>query len=169
MKITPIFFLLLFLSASCTQTIYLVRHAEKASAENTSDMMDKDPPLTVQGKERTEALREILKTKKIGHVFSTNTVRTKATAAPVSTYFSLETEIYAARPDSSFIARLRSLQKNALVVGHSNTLDDIINQLCGSVKIATTLKETEYDNLFIVKRKKSKMIFTKRKYGTATP
>ncbi len=169
MKIIPIFFSLLFLSASCTQTIYLVRHAEKASGENTSDMMDKDPPLTVQGKERAEALREILKTKKLGHVFSTNTVRTKATAAPISTYFSLETEIYPARPDSSFIARLISLQKNTLVVGHSNTLDDIINQLCGSVKIATELKETEYDNLFIVKRKKNKMIFEKRKYGTATP
>ncbi len=131
-------------------------------------MMDKDPPLTVQGKRRAEALRELLKGKKIGHVFTTNTVRTRATAEPVSGYFFLEPEIYPARPDSSFIIRLQSLKENSLVIAHSNTINDIVNQLCGSVKIATDLPETEYDNLFIVKRKKNKMIFEKRKYGIAS-
>jgi len=51
------------------------------------------------------------------------------------------------------------------VVGHSNTVDDIVNKLCGQVKIASDLNDGEYDNLFVVKIKGKKIVFDKRKYG----
>ena len=72
--------------------------------------------------------KEILKTKKIGYIFSTNTIRTRSTAEPVRAYFNLATEAYPPVPDSAFIARLKSLKKNTLIVGHSNTVDDIVNK-----------------------------------------
>ncbi len=158
-----LFFSLSLLLTACTSSFYIVRHAEKAVAEGT--MMSNDPPLTEAGKERAENLKEKLKTKKIGYVFSTKTIRTTSTAEPVRAYYNLVTETYSPSQDTAFINRLRSLKKNALIVGHSNTVDDIVNKLCGSIKIAGDLPETEYDNLFIVKKKGRKMSFENKKYG----
>jgi len=94
MKPFLIFFSISLLFSACTRTFYIVRHAEKAMADGNDAMMSKDPPLTEPGKERAEALKEIVKTKKIGYVFSTNTNRAQATAEPVRTYFNLVTETY---------------------------------------------------------------------------
>jgi len=165
MKFLLIFFSLALLLTSCSQTFYIVRHAEKAAAGNNTAMMSDNPPLTEAGKERAEALKNLLKPKKIGTVFSTNTLRTKSTAEPTRAYFNLVTETYLPVPDSSFIIRLKSLKKNSLIVGHSNTIDDIVNKLCGSTKIPGDLAETEYDNLFVVKKKGRKMSFEAKKFG----
>lgn len=159
-----ILLLLPLLLIACSHTFYVVRHAEKATT-NGNNMMSNDPSLTEAGKERAEALKEILETKKIAHIFSTNTIRTKATAEPTRAYFNLVTEIYTPAPDSVFINKLKSLKKNTLIVGHSNTVDDVVNKLLGTIKIPADLKETEYDNLFIVKKKKGKMSFENKKYG----
>ncbi len=147
---------------SCGHSYYIVRHAEKATAEAN---MSSDVPLTDKGKERAEALKDILKDEKIAYIFSTNTIRTKSTAQPTANYFNLPTETYNPRPDSAFISLLKSKKKNTLIVGHSNTVDDIVNKLCGETKIAGDLPETEYDNLFVVKKKGKKMVFLEKKYG----
>ena len=81
--------------------------------------MSSDVPLTEKGKQRAEALKEVLKDKKIAYVFSTNTIRTKSTAQPTADYFHLTTEMYGPRRDSAFINLLRSKKKNTLIVGHS--------------------------------------------------
>ena len=176
MKNYLLFFSLSLLLTACTRTFYIVRHAEKAVADGNDGMMSKDPPLTETGKQRAEALKEILKTKKIGYVFSTNTIRTRSTAEPLRDYFNLVTETYSLIPDSVFIARIKSLKKNILIVGHSNTVDDIVNKLCGQIIIHADLKDTEYDNLFVVKMKGRKMNFVRkdsygenRKYGKPSP
>ncbi|MGZ8558691.1 MAG: SixA phosphatase family protein [Chitinophagaceae bacterium] len=174
MKNYLLFFSLTLLLTACSHTsYYIVRHAEKASANGNDAMMGKDPPLTEAGKLRAEALKEMVKTKKIGYVFSTNTIRTRSTAEPVRAYFNLVTETYSPMPDSSFISRIKSLKKNTLIVGHSNTVDDIVNKLCGSIKITADLGDTEYNNLYIVTRKGRKMNFVRKdllgetkKYGT---
>lgn len=166
---TPLFIFVLFLFlSSCTSTVYIVRHAEKA-APSGEGMMRTDPPLTEEGKQRAEALKQELQSQQIAYIFSTNTQRTRATAEPIRAFFDLTTEIYAPAPDPVFINRLRSLKKNALVVGHSNTVDDIVNQLCGKVKIPADLADTEYDNLFVVKKKGKRTIFERRKYGKPSP
>ncbi len=164
MRFFLLFLFISLLSTSCTTSYYIVRHAEKVPAEG-SGAVSSDPPLTDAGKERAEVLKDIMQTKKIGYIFSTNTNRTKSTAEPTRAYFNLETALYSPQADTAFINKLRSLKKNTLVVGHSNTVDDIVNKLCGSIKIPADLKETEYDNLFIVKKKGGKMSFASKKYG----
>ena len=74
--------------------------------------------------------------------------------------------MYGPLPDSMFINKLNTLKKNVLIVGHSNTVDDIVNGLCGEVKIAGDLPETAYDNLFVVVKKRGKLIFRELKYGS---
>lgn len=153
--------LMILVFSSCSHSYYIVRHAEKAAQETN---MSSDVPLTEEGRQRAEALKEILKTKKIAFVFSTNTIRTKSTAQPTADYFHLTTEIYGPRPDSAFIALLKSKKKNTLIVGHSNTVDDVVNMLCGEKKVPGDLPDTEYNNLFIVKYRGKKVSFESRRY-----
>ena len=75
-------------------------------------MMNNNPPLTEAGKQRAEALKEVLKTKKIGYVFSTNTLRTLSTRGTSEELFQPKlTEIYEPVPNESFISHLLSLKK----------------------------------------------------------
>jgi broad specificity phosphatase PhoE len=147
------------LSISCGHTYYVVRHAEK---EASGPNMTSDVPLTKQGQDRAIQLKEILKKKHIQHVFSTNFIRTKSTAQPVADYFHLAVTSYGPRPDSAFIASLRSLKSNTLIVGHSNTIDDIANALSSAKKVSGDLDDSEYNKLFVIKIKGKKAKFEER-------
>jgi broad specificity phosphatase PhoE len=149
-------FIIAALLVSCSHSYYIVRHAEK---ETAGPNMSSEVPLSDKGKERAEALKGILKNKKIGYVFSTNTIRTKSTAQPLADYLGLQIEIYKPVPDSAFIRQLRSLKKNVLIVGHSNTVDDIVNMLCGGKEVAGDLGDNEYNKLFIVKFRGKRTFF----------
>ncbi len=152
----------------CSHTYYVVRHAEKAAA-GSGTMMANDPPLTEAGMQRADALRDSLEHKGIRYIYSTNTQRTRFTAEPLRARLGLQTTLYnPAQPDSAFIATLQSLRKSALIVGHSNTVDDIVNKLCGAQKVAGDLADNEYDNLFVVRYRHffgTKIHFERRKYG----
>lgn len=159
-----------FLLASCSTTIYVVRHAEKATGIDAETMQTiKDPPLTVEGQERALALKQMLSGKNVKHIYSTNTLRTTSTAKPLKELFlNVPLQLYSSKPDSMelFIQQLKTIKKgNTLVVGHSNTVDDIVNKLCGSAVVPGDLKDNEYDNLFIIKRKGDSYSFKREKYG----
>ncbi len=152
----------LFVLSSCGSVRYfIVRHAEKAAPGMGGST---DVPLTPAGEARAAALKEELTRAKIGYVFSTNTQRTKSTARPTADLFSLPINIYGPAPDSAFIAKLKKLDKNTLIVGHSNTVDDIVNKLCGQ-PLLQDLGDNEYDNLFVVTKKRGKFTFLRMKYG----
>ena len=155
---------------SCSNTIYVVRHAEKASGIDMASMKPStDPPLTIEGEERALALKQILGSKNVKHIFSTNTLRTTSTAKPLKElYLGVPIQIYSSRPDSmnAFIQRIKAIKKgDVLIVGHSNTIDDIANKIVGSTVVPGDLNESIYDNLFILKRKGDKYVFTNGKYG----
>ena len=149
---------------SCSRTVYVVRHAEKiTSSDSVGKRTPNDPPLSEAGKVRALVLKNELAGKHIGHIYSTNTIRARSTAEPLSQAIKINIELYS--DIDSLINTIKSDKGNVLVVGHSNTVDDIVNRLCGQVKIESDLKDGEYDNLFIVKIKGKKIIFDKRKYG----
>ena len=152
--------LLLMISCSPT-TYYIVRHAEKeAQAAN----MSSDVPLSAAGSERAIALKTLLQHKKIQHIYSTNTIRTKTTAQPLSEVIGVTIQTYDPR-DTSFIARVKALPKgNVLIVGHSNTVDDLVNGFHPQSGLKD-LPDSQYGDLFILKRKKNSYDFSVSRSG----
>ncbi|HEX4956658.1 MAG TPA: phosphoglycerate mutase family protein [Lacibacter sp.] len=134
-----------------SKTIYIVRHAEKATQ---GPNMTSDVPLSEQGTQRAEKLKMELQQKNIGFIFSTQTIRTTTTAKPLSDAIGVPVQFYNHRDTlDKFIARVNESGKmNVLIVGHSNTVDDLVNKFIGDNTL-TDLPDSVYNRLFIVKRK----------------
>jgi len=138
------YFLLLsaFLSTATAQsTIFIVRHAEKADAT-------KDPDLSEVGRARAEALAKMLKDANITAIYATEFKRTQQTAAPLAKVLGITVTILPAKDNAALIAKLRASTGNALVVGHGDTIPDLIKALGMSDPI--NVAENDYDNLFAV-------------------
>jgi phosphohistidine phosphatase SixA len=151
---------------SCSHTYYVVRHAEKDTGNQGAAMMAVDPRLSEAGKLRAEKLKEILRDKKIANVFATGTIRAKSTAQPTADHFGLAVQLYSIT-DSSFFVQLKKLKSNVLIVGHSNTVKNIVNGLCSEEKIKSDLGDNEYNHLFMVRYKRFfglHIVFTQQKY-----
>ena len=166
-------YLLMIAFSSCSSVkYYIVRHAEKETASpGTTMSTPNDPPLSAAGRVRAIELREALRGKGIRYIFSTNTIRTVSTAQPLNELRgATKIELYNTRDSLDFlIQKLKEIQKgNSLIVGHSNTVDDIVNKLCGETKITGDLPDSEYDNLYIVTKKGKRMKFQNKTYGTPT-
>jgi 2,3-bisphosphoglycerate-dependent phosphoglycerate mutase len=147
MKTILLFFVFIFLT-SCTQTFYIVRHAEKA---DNSD----DPVLSNAGIQRTVLLQNYMADKGIDTVFSSDKKRTILTGLSVA----LEQQIPQivikqgnAIELNKFIARLKKISGNTqiLVVGHTNTIKEIIRGL--TTQIIDDIPESQYGNLYIIKK-----------------
>ena|ERR1041385_7920741 len=155
----------LILLSSCTRTIYVVRHAERMKTPSGT-MVPNDMPLSEAGKVRAFVLRDELQDKHIRHIYSTNTVRTISTADPLSQAININIKIYNTRDSlDQFIEMVRKMKGNTLIVGHSNTVDDIVNKLCNQTKVAGDLPDSVYDNLYILTQKGKKIDFRMKKYG----
>jgi broad specificity phosphatase PhoE len=158
------------LLTACSHTYYVVRHAEKAApSEGTTMSTPNNPPLSQAGTQRAEALKEVLKNKHIDSIFSTNTIRTMTTAEPLRSNRGLAIQTYGPMPDAAFIQRIQHIRKNVLIVGHSNTVDDIVNGLTGAKTIPADLQDSQYDNLFVITVKGKKVKYKLQKFGTPTP
>lgn len=161
-----IFFITVLFLISCkTTSYYIVRHAEKESSTTMSNTtMSSDVPLSDAGKQRAEALKTLLQKENIRHIFSTNYIRTKSTAQPLANAIHVPIETYDPK-DPAFITQLKSLNGNILIVGHSNTVDDLVNQLSGKKQLSGDLPDSEYGDLFIVRKKGNKVSFEKQHFG----
>lgn len=146
MKLTN---LLLFISIglvffSCsTAKIYFVRHAEK------SLVVKVDPPLTAEGEQRALDLKNELERKGIKRIYSTNTIRTISTAKPLATFLSIPIGLYAQDTMPKFLYSLLESGESALVVGHSNTVLKMIQEL-ELLPSQKEIPDSEYDNLYVV-------------------
>jgi broad specificity phosphatase PhoE len=158
--------LLLFFFVSCKSTTYfIVRHAEK---EGSGTMMLSDPPLTVEGEKQAVDLKNFLQGKSIKSIYSTNYARTIATAEPTRKLFGVNLKIYDPRKADQLIEELKKIgDGNVLVVGHSNTVDDVVNGLTGESKMKD-LEDSEYGNVFIVKKKGNNLTFERMKVPQTT-
>jgi broad specificity phosphatase PhoE len=162
---------MVILVVSCgSQRYYVVRHAEKAIVtKDSAGFTASNPPLSEPGQVRAIVLREELKNKHIKHIFSSNYPRTISTAKPLSEMKNdLPIQLYNPSRDSldAFIGRLKAITKGSvLIVGHSNTIDDVVNRLTGMKHVPADLSESTYDNLYIITRKKDTMLFEQKKYG----
>ncbi|MFL6192697.1 MAG: SixA phosphatase family protein [Thermoanaerobaculia bacterium] len=122
------------LPAAALDTLILVRHAEKS--EPWPAELDAFQPLSAAGEKRAEALAALLKSEGIAAVYTSRTTRTLATGMPLVrlTNISITAEDATTKPAemAAFLARLRETHakdRAVLLVGHSNTLPELLVQL----------------------------------------
>jgi phosphohistidine phosphatase SixA len=145
-------------SASAQQTIFVVRHAERADAApspGTAAMTSApaDPPLSAAGRERAARLAVMLRSAGIRRIFSTEFLRTRQTAAPAAEALRLEVVQVPSKDLEGLLAQVRLAKGNALIVGHSNTVPGLLKRL--GIKDDIAIADDEYDNLFVVVRPES--------------
>jgi broad specificity phosphatase PhoE len=136
--------------SATTTTVVLVRHAEKELV--TID----DPPLAAAGERRAERLAQMFGTVRggAGHiegVYVTDARRTQQTAAPLASRLGIRPSVLPASTRSSSVASqvLRDHRgARALIVGHSNTVPEIVKALSGQT--VPPIADDEYDNVYVV-------------------
>jgi phosphohistidine phosphatase SixA len=132
----------LALSSSFSQsTVFIVRHAEKVDDS-------KDAELSETGRARAETLANMLRDAKIGAIYATEFKRTQQTAAPLAKALGLTVTTLPAADQAALVAKLRASTANSLVVGHGNTIPDVIKAL--GISEPVNISESDYDNLFVV-------------------
>jgi phosphohistidine phosphatase SixA len=128
--------------------VFVVRHAERADAG--APKSEPDPDLSAIGHARAQALATTLKDAGISAIFVTPLKRTQQTAAPVAKALGLTPIVVAANDTAGLLERVRAHRGAALVVGHSNTVPDIVKGL--GVDGDVTVGDAEFDRLFVVVR-----------------
>lgn len=136
-------------------TVFLIRHAERA------DEPRQDPPLTEKGVARSQALARLLGNADVKAIYTSQFARTKLTAEPLAkqlgvTATSISLKSNPSNPraiaDESTKETVDKIMSHAggsvLVVGHSNSIPDVIKMLGGDV--VPTIDEKKFDDLFVV-------------------
>ncbi len=135
-------------SVAKSETIYLIRHAEKV------DDGSKDPVLTLQGQQRAHNIADMLSHAGIQHIYSTDYRRTQLTAKPLSEFLGTPVISYDPSQLVDFAEQLKQQTGNVLVVGHSNTTPMLTFLL--SKQSVFNLDEADFDNVFQVVLKDDK-------------
>jgi len=152
-------------------TVFLIRHAER------QDEPRQDPPLTDAGVARSQALARLLSNAGVKAIFTSQFTRTKQTGEPLATKLGLTVTPFTLKLNPSNprqIAEestaevtnkiLERSGQSVLVVGHSNSIPDVIKMLGGD--IVPTIDERKFDDLFIVTvYAKGKAKVVQLKYG----
>src|SRR5436190_3609498 len=134
--------LLLVTGTNAAPFVFIVRHAEKARTG------DKDPDLSLEGRKRADALAHILKDSQITSVFVTEFKRTQKTAAPTAKAAHVSPTVIPASDVGALVEKLRALNGNALVVGHGNTIPDLLKAL--GIATPVSIPEDDYSEIFAV-------------------
>ena len=151
MKKLVVLLVILFCSLSSfaqeVSTYYLVRHAEK----DRSDKTNSNPELTDLGHQRALRWSSVFENVTFDAVYSTNYLRTIATAKPTASAKGLEIQFYNPRELYSKDFQQETLGKTVLVVGHSNTTPQFVNAILGINRYAD-IQDNNNANLYIVTR-----------------
>jgi broad specificity phosphatase PhoE len=153
------------------KTVFLIRHAEREEEPR------QDPPLKKEGVARSHELARLLGNAGIKAIFTSQFARTKQTAEPLANKLGLTVASISLKSNPTNprqIAEesttevvnkiLERSGENVLVVGHSNSIPDVIKMLGGDV--VPTIDERKFDDLFIVTiYAKGKAKVTQMKYG----
>jgi broad specificity phosphatase PhoE len=142
-------------------TVILTRHAEKAATP------PKDPPLNEAGKKRAEALATMLADSGVDAIYTTEFQRTQQTAAVLAERVHVKPTMIPANDTDGLVKAIRERAGGVVVVvGHSNTLPDIIAALGGP---AVKISESQYDNLFVLTVGASHSSLLRLHYGDTGP
>jgi broad specificity phosphatase PhoE len=137
-------------NAANTTIIVLIRHAEKQV--NTVS----DAPLSPDGELRAARLAQMFGDAstygRVGNIYVTDARRTQQTAAGVAQRLGITPKVIEAKASAGDLAS-QVLRENrggrALVVGHSNTVPDIVAALADQQNVPPIADE-EFDTIYVV-------------------
>lgn len=140
------------LPSTAQRTVILVRHAEKSSDD------PRDPSLSERGRERAQALAELLARAGVKRLVASEYRRTQETLAPLAAALGIAVESTPARELEALVKSLSETPPSATVVvaGHSNSVPLLAARLgapLGDVldgPQGPALDEQEYDRLFVL-------------------
>lgn len=143
-------------------TVLLVRHADRQASADS---------LTADGTARAQALARVLERSGISAVYTSEAIRTQQTAAPTASQLGITPVAIPAADVGGLVRTIRSNNsgQTLLVVGHSNTVPQIIAQFGGP---DVNIGENEFDNLYVLTlncRRWRSVRFTSLQYGAESP
>jgi phosphohistidine phosphatase SixA len=158
-------------------TVFLIRHAEKAEGA-AMGAMTQDPPLSESGKARSQELARMLGGAGIKAIYTSQYLRTKQTAEPLAAQLGLTAtaiplKMSASNPrevsEQSIAEITNKIYERpgdaVLIIGHSNTVPEVIKMLGGDV--VPKIDEKKFDDLFVVTvYGKGKAKVVQMKYGS---
>ena len=133
---------LLALTSACATTpaepadqpvFYVMRHLHTPAGE-------RDPDLTAEGQRQAALLAGRFAGEAPATIYVSDFRRTRQTAAPLAARLGLTPIVYDPADTPGLIARVRAGPTPALIIGHSNTVPEIIAQL-GGVRPAPLVHE----------------------------
>jgi 2,3-bisphosphoglycerate-dependent phosphoglycerate mutase len=125
-----------------TTTIYLIRHAEKA--DNS-----KNPNLSEMGSMHASHWDDVFSAVHFDAIYSTNYNRTLKTAEPTALTQKIAVTTYDPKDFSLEKIKKDHSGQTILIVGHSNTIPDLVNKLIGQ-NVYPIIEETTFGNLYMI-------------------
>lgn len=119
MRLLAILAALLLAAPASAGTIYVTRHYDTPAGE-------RDPDLTATGQARAAALARWFAGKKLATIYVTQFKRTRQTVALLVARDGATPVVYGPAPSPEFLTGLKASTGDVLVVGHSNTVPDIV-------------------------------------------
>jgi broad specificity phosphatase PhoE len=120
------------------RAFYVMRHLEKAPGP--------DPALSDEGRRNAALLANWFQRERPSAIYVSTTRRARETAASLAGRLRMTPREYDPSDTAALVAQVRAERGTVLIVGHSNTVPDIVAAL-GGVRPAP-LAETEYGDIW---------------------
>jgi broad specificity phosphatase PhoE len=115
---------LAFAAPAAARDIYVMRHLEKEAGQ--------DPGLSEEGRHRAERLADWFGRNPPAAIYVSATRRARETAAPLAAKLHIVPKDYAPGDVAGVAAQAKAERGNVLIVGHSNTVPEIVAALGGA-------------------------------------
>jgi len=127
-------------AADAASPVYIMRHLQKADGA--------DPPLSGAGAAGAQTLASVLGGGGITAIFATPTQRAMETAEPLAKRLGLTVTPYDPAAPDQLVEAVNAIHGAVLVVGHSNTVPDLVTRFGGAA--APAIGDEDYGTVFIV-------------------
>lgn len=137
------YFFCRLLCLGCGPRLVLLRHADYDGGPG-------DPSLNADGLARRDQLAHVLSEIGVSHIIVSQWARTAQTAQTLATATGLTPEQITHNNYAAIVAAARSHPSTVLIVGHSDTVPELIRRFTGTP--GPVIASTDFDNMFISER-----------------
>lgn len=110
-------------TAQTDKHVYVMRHLDTDDGQ--------DPSLNANGSNRAKQLSNFLSDRDIQEIFVTDTRRSRETVLPLASKLGIKPTLYDPRRPDILASLVGGIAGTVLVIGHSNTVPDLITRLGG--------------------------------------